>query len=434
MTQETSMQAQSDARVIVVGGGMVGISTAIWLQREGQVVTLIDKGTPEDRASYGNAGMLASASVLPVTMPGLLGKIPKLVLKRSEPLYLRWSYLPRMMPWAMRYLSHANAADVRRIAGALEPIIGNSLEDHLALTQGTEARRFIRPCDFAVLYKDAQAFKGDALGWQIRKDLGFDWSEHRGADRSSYDPIFSDDLSYLAALSNHGQITDPGAYLAALRDHFEQQGGQILTQEVQDITQSDGRATGVVIPSGQISAAAVVITAGAWSPLLTKKLGVNIPVEAESGYHLEFWDPSITPRMPTLVPSVKLLFSPMEGRLRAAGAVEFGGLSNTGRKMVFDMLRKAVKQVLPDLTYSRETQWMGHRPAPTDSVPIIDQLPDVKGVFLGFGHQHVGLTGSARTGQILAQMVSGKTPNIDLSPYSVGRFTSGPASKHKETA
>jgi D-amino-acid dehydrogenase len=132
----------------------------------------------------------------------------------------------------------------------------------------------------------------------------------------------------------------------------------------------------------------------------------------------------------------------MNGRLRVAGAVEFGGLKNKGQDKVFDLLKAATKDVLPDLTYSKETRWVGHRPAPTDSIPIIDELSTVNGVFLGFGHQHVGLTGSARTGQILAQLISGKRPNIDLTPYRASRFTmrrkqTEPTSKplqHKETA
>ena len=129
------------------------------------------------------------------------------------------------------------------------------------------------------------------------------------------------------------------------------------------------------------------------------------------------------PKVPTIVPSSKFILSPMEGRLRVAGGVEFGGLGNTGREAPFAALRKGLDKILPNLSYSRETRWMGHRPAPTDSVPIIDELPHIKGVFLGFGHQHVGLTGSARTGQLLANLMQGLKPNIDLSPYAVTRFT-----------
>jgi D-amino-acid dehydrogenase len=419
--------------VIVIGGGMVGVATAIWAQREGNRVTLIDKGEPEDRASFGNAGVLASASVLPVTMPGILAKLPKMVLNPTEPVFTRWSYLPRLIPWVMRYLSHATAPEVRRIATALQPIIGNSLEDHLALCEGTPAAQFIVPTDFSILYKDRGAFEGDAFAWQIRSDLGFTWSEHEGAARNDYDHIFTKGLDFMAALSGHGRITDPGAYMEALRAHLITSGGRILTAEVTDILQNDGRATGVMTKDGIETADRIAITAGAWSPLLTKKLGVKIPVEAESGYHLEFWDPSFMPKSPTLVPAKTLLFSPMEGRLRVAGAVEFGGLKNKGQDKVFDLLKTSTEEVLPGLTYSKVTRWMGHRPAPTDSVPIIDELSTVKGVFLGFGHQHVGLTGSARTGQILAQLISGKRPNIDLTPYSASRFTSASRQSDQDT-
>lgn len=424
MKRPPSQQGQgAQTHVIVVGGGMVGIATAIWALREGNRVTLIDKGAPEERASFGNAGVLASAAVLPVTMPGLLSKLPGMVLSRAEPIFLRWLYLPRLAGWALRYLSHANAADVRRISAALYPIIGNSLEDHLALSQGTPAADFIKPCDFAVLYADRAGFEKDSFGWEIRSGLGFTWSEFEGAARDAFDPVFNKDLAFLAALKGHGAITDPGGYMAALRDHFVHAGGRILSGTVSDITQQHGRATGVMTSDGPLSADRVAITAGAWSPLLVKKLGVKIRVEAETGYHMEFWDPSFLPRVPTLVPGKKLIFSPLQGRLRVAGAVEFGGLNNHGQKKVFELLKAATKDVLPDLSYSRETRWVGHRPAPTDSIPVIDELAAVRGVFLGFGHQHVGLTGSARTGQLLAQLIGGKHPNIDMTPYSAARFT-----------
>ena len=420
---DTTDSISNTTRIIVVGGGMVGIATAIWAARSGQAVTLIDKSTPEGRASFGNAGVLASSSVLPVTMPGLTGKLPKMLLDTSEPIFVRWPYLPRMIPWALRFLSHANEADTRRIAAALAPIIGNSLDDHLALAEGTPARPFIKPCDFAVLFPDRASFAKDGLSWDIRKHLGFSWQEIEGQARRDYDPLFPSEFDFIAALPGHGLITDPGAYLETLRDHFEASGGQIIAGEVTDILHTNGRVSGVMTDQGLIDASCVAITAGAYSPLLTQKLGVHIPVEAESGCHLEFWDPSHMPKVPTIVPSSKFILSPMEGRLRVAGGVEFGGLGNTGREAPFAALRKGLDKILPNLSYSRETRWMGHRPAPTDSVPIIDELPHIKGVFLGFGHQHVGLTGSARTGQILANLMQGLKPNIDLSPYAVTRFT-----------
>lgn len=408
--------------VIIIGAGMVGVSTAVWLQREGYDVTLIDKNILEDRASFGNAGVLASSSIIPVTMPGLIAKAPKMVLSKNEPIFLRWSYLFKLLPWGLRYLSHANEKDARRIAQALTPIIGNSLEDHRALATGTPAENRIRPSDFAVLFKDKESFLKDTLPWDIRRDNGFSWTEREGSARIAYDSIFGSDNDFMAVLGGHGQITDPGGYLQDLINHFVKTGGVMIRDKVTDITQENGQVTGVVTTDSYFPTSTVAITAGAWSPFLTKKLGITIPLEAESGYHVEYWGANKMPASPTLVPSRKFILSPMEGRLRVAGAVEFGGLNNPGSETPLALLKSGVKELLPDLTFDHQTEWMGHRPAPSDSIPIIDHIPSVTGVYVGCGHQHVGLTGSARTGQLLANMICNKPVDIDMSAYRINRF------------
>lgn len=408
--------------VIIIGGGIVGISTAIWLQRAGKKVILIDRGHAEGRASYGNAGVLASSSVVPVTVPGIARKIPKMLLDPKEPLFIKLSYLPRLAPWAIRYLAHSKAGEVRRIATALRAIIGDSLDDHQTLARGTAAERRIIPCDFTFMYKDHSAFQKDGFGWSLKKDLGFDWEDLTASDRLAYDPVFAPDLTFAARLGNHGRINDPSAYVADLTAHFTAEGGKVIQGEMEDFIRHNGRATGVRIGGAPLEASAVAVTAGAWSARLLRKLGIKIPLEAESGYHLEFWEPNKMPRSPTLIPSGKFIATPMDGRLRVAGMVEFGGLENQPSKAPFDLLRENAKLAIPGLTWKEETQWMGHRPAPTDSVPIIDALPNAPGVFVGFGHQHVGLTGGARTGHLLAQLICGQKPNIDMAPYASTRF------------
>ena len=409
--------------VIVIGGGIVGISTAIWLQRAGKTVILIDRGNAEGRASFGNAGVLASSSVIPVTVPGIVHKIPKMLFDPKEPLFIKWSYLPRLAPWAIRYLARSKAGEVRRIAAALRPIIGDSLENHLDLARGTVAENRIIPCDFTFMYKDRSTFEKDGFGWSLKKELGFEWDNLNEADRKAYDPVFSSDLTFAARLGNHGRINDPSAYVADLTAHFTAEGGTVIVGDVEDFIRENGLVTGVRVSGTPIETSAVAITAGAWSARLVKKLGFNIPLEAESGYHLEFWEPNKMPRAPSLIPSGKFIATPMEGRLRVAGMVEFGGLENQSSEAPLDLLRKNAMRAIPGLTWKEETKWMGHRPATIDSVPIIDKVPGAPNVFLGFGHQHVGLTGGARTGQLLSQLISGQKPNIDMLPYASDRFS-----------
>lgn len=407
---------------IVIGGGIVGMSTAIWLQRTGRNVTVIDRGEAAGRASFGNAGVLASSSVIPVPVPGIARKIPTMLLNPKEPLFVKWPYLPRLAPWAIRYLAHSKAGEVRRIAAALQPIIGNSLEDHLALARGTAAENRIIPSDFTFMYKDRKMFAKDSFSWAIKKELGFGWDSLDHAERTAYDPVFAPDLTFAARLGKHGIINDPSAYIADLTSHFTAQGGTVLLGEVEDFIRENGQVTGVQVSGAPMEASAVAVTAGAWSARLTGKLGISIPLEAESGYHLELWGANKMPRSPTLIPSGKFIATPMEGRLRVAGMVEFGGLENQASKAPFELLRENVKHAIPGLVWKEETHWMGHRPAPTDSIPIIDKVHGAPGVFLGFGHQHVGLTGGAKTGLLLSQLMSDQQPDIDMSPYTSDRF------------
>lgn len=408
--------------VAIIGAGIVGVSTAIWLQRDGFDVVLIDRAGPAEGASQGNGGVLASCSIVPVTTPGLIAKAPKMLFDPRQPLFLKWGYLPRLMPWLMKYLSRSNATDAAETAAAMAPIISDSLNDHLALAEGTGADKWIVPSDYLFVYNDRAHYQGDAFGWDLRRRHGFVWDEFDADAFHDYDPVFARDLGFATRLKGHGRITDPGQYVRDLAAHMERQGGRIIKADVQDFARENGEVTGVRTATETIPCDAVVIATGVWSGPLAKKLGLNVPLESERGYHIEFWDPSFVPRSPVMVASGKFVATPMEGRLRLAGVVEFGGLDAAPSRAPFELLKQNGLAALPGLKYSHITEWMGHRPAPADSIPVIGAVPGLKGAFTGFGHHHVGLTGGPKTGRLLAQMIAGRNPNIDLDTYSPARF------------
>ncbi|NOC92573.1 FAD-dependent oxidoreductase [Ruegeria sp. HKCCD6228] len=413
----------SDKKTIaIIGAGIVGVSAAVWLQRDGHNVILFDKAGPGEGTSHGNGGVLASCSIIPVTVPGLLGKAPKMLLSSSQPLFLKWGYLPKLLPWLRQYLSHANVADVERIAAALTPIVGDSLNDHKALATGTRAEKWIVPSDYLFLYENRAHFEQDALGWGIRRKNGFDWEELEGKAFHDYDPVFSPDIGFAAKLSNHGHITDPGQYVKDLAAHVEAGGGRIIRANVEDVTRENGRVTGVRAGGETIACDTAIVTAGVWSGPLAKRLGVSVPLESERGYHLELVAPSAMPRSPVMVASGKFVATPMDGRIRLAGIVEFGGLDAPPSRAPFELMRRNARAAFPGITWKEEVEWMGHRPAPADSIPIIGDVPGIKGAYMGFGHHHIGLTGGPKTGRLLAQMIAGRTPNTDVSVYAPSRF------------
>jgi len=408
--------------IAVIGAGIVGVSTALWLQRDGHDVVLIDRGEPGSGTSYGNGGVLASASVVPVTVPGLLARAPRMLFDPDQPLFLKWSYLPRLLPWLRGYLAHCTPEAVNRIADALLPIVGGSLADHQALSSGTGAERWVRPSDYVYIYRDRAHYEGDGFGWDIRKARGIAWDEIDGEALRAYDPALSPSLGFAARFPNHGTITDPGRYVQDLATHVAASGGRLVKAEVTGIVRENGRVTGVRAGGETIACAAAVIATGVWSKRLCATLGLDVPLESERGYHVELWEPSVMPRSPMMIAAAKFVMTPMDGRLRLAGIVEFGGLDAPASRVPFDLLMKNAKAALPGLTFTDKTEWMGHRPAPTDSIPVIGEVPGARGAYLGFGHHHVGLTGGPKTGRILAQLVSGRTPNIDLAPYAPSRF------------
>jgi len=293
----------------------------------------------------------------------------------------------------------------------------------MALAAGTGAEKWIVPSDYLFIYNDRAHYETDAFGWGIRRDLGFEWDTLEGDEFASYDPSFSPDLGFAARLTDHGRIADPGRYVKDLAAHAEAQGAQIIQGEVSDIARENGAVTGVRVGGETIACDAAVLATGVWSGPLAAKLGINVALESERGYHLELWEPSITPKSPVMVASGKFVITPMEGRLRLAGIVEFGGMEAPPTRAAFDLLERNVRAALPGITWKETTEWMGHRPAMADSTPVIGEVSGTKGAFLGFGHDHVGLTGGPKTGRLLAQLISEKRPNVDMSPYSPSRWS-----------
>lgn len=411
----------SEKPVIVVGAGIVGISTAIWLRRMGKKVLVVDRGEVGMGTSYGNGGVLASCGMVPVTSPGLGAKGPKLLLDPNFPLFLRWSYLPKLAPWLRKYMSHANDADTRRIAKGLTVITGDSVEQHEALVRGTEAARWLTLGDYTFAYKDRATFEADAYTFGLRAEAGFIPEIIEGAAVQEYEPALGPATTLLAVMKNHGHIRAPGAYVQALAEVLRAEGGDVQQAEVKDFELVDGRIKAVITDQGRMECEVAVLTTGVWSKPLMKKLGLNVPLESERGYHVVFKNPSQTLRQPLMIAAGKFVATPMEGGLRCAGIVEFGGLKAGPSKAPLEFLYRKVKESFPELEYESTEEWQGHRPAPADSLPLIGEVNGT-GVFSGFGHHHIGLTGGPKTGRILAELIAQKGSNQDLSAFDPQRF------------
>lgn len=402
--------------IVVAGAGIVGVASAIWLQRAGHRVTLVDRGRPGQGTSFGNAGVLAASSIIPVTVPGLLQRAPGMLFNPDKPLFLRWSYLPKLLPFLRRYLGFARMDHVRHYAFNMAHLLGDSVDQHSSLAAGTGAEAFIGRNDYCFGYDSEAAFQSDTWTWDLRCEAGYDFEVLSGDAFGQVDPLFEGAFARVVVNPNHGMIRDPGAYVAALAAHFEAEGGTIIEAVIEDV---EGET--LITSEGRIGADKVLLCLGPWSGDLSRKLGLkSLSFEAERGYHIELVNPSEAPKNPMMVAAGKFVITPMNGRIRAAGVVEFGGLDAGPSAAPVDLLKRQVAAILPGVTYDRIDTWMGHRPAPADSLPLLGEA--ASGTYVAYGHQHVGLTGGAKTGRVMAQMIDGQASNFDLGAFEPKRY------------
>jgi D-amino-acid dehydrogenase len=289
------------------------------------------------------------------------------------------------------------------------------------MVANTSAAGWVQDCDYSFAYKDRAAFEGDAYTWGLRRDAGFEPVLREGPEAREYEPNLSPDVGLLATMQDHAFIRDPGGYVKALAAVFEALGGEIVQAEIKDFDLTDDRITGVVTDQGRKPCDRAVLATGVWSKPMMKKLGLSIPIETERGYHIIWKDATGGPSHPIMVASGKFVATPMAAGLRCAGVVEFGGLDAGASKAALDLLRKQAKAAFPNLEAAEEIEWLGHRPAPSDSLPLIGEVR-ATGVYTAFGHHHIGLTGGAKTGRIVAGLVANQPTNTDIGAFDPMRF------------
>ena len=406
--------------VIVIGSGITGVSCAEELRRSGAKVTLIDRVEAGDPAqtSFGNAGILAREGIMPIANPSMLKMIPQILLSPSSPIYLKWSYLAKFSPWAVKFIMNGTKPKALPIILALNELLYDTVENHIQLSKNTDAARFIEKGDMTLLYRNRKQFSSDKFANRVRSDLGITWEELTRSKLLDRDPHISKLYQFGLAYKNHGWITNPAAYVSSLAKHFQKNGGKILIGEVTKINGNN-----VELKDGNIlKAKNIVLATGAWSKNLATQLGHNIPLQAERGYHLSLKNASHMPPNTYLITDKKFGLTPMDGFLRCAGQSEFAPLKMPPNPKAIRNLRKFLFRFYPKLEYESETIWQGTRPTLPDSLPMIGRSSKNTSVVFAFGGQHLGLTMGPKVGKMVRDIIFERQSNINMKPYSSDRF------------
>lgn len=416
-------------RTVVIGGGVVGLACAIELLRDGHAVTVVEPGVPggEQAASYGNGTLLNPSSVVPMSSPGLWKKVPGFLMDPLGPLTIRWSYLPRLLPWLRRFVSAGSTpAKVAATGRALQPLLANAPALHRALAEEAGVAELITRQGVLFAFPDRSAFEAEALSWKTRRDNGVKWLELDADELRQREPMLDRHYTFAVLIEENGQCRDPGAYVAALAAHAVAQGAQIVRSGATGFRIEAGRLRAVTTRDGEVACDKAVIAAGAWSKVLAAAAGDKVVLETERGYHAVIADPGIEPRYPMMPSDGKMACVMTPAGLRLAGQVELAGLDAAPNWKRAEVLLAFARKVYPglpaDLPPERVKLWMGHRPSTPDGLPCLGLASGCADVVHAFGHGHVGLTAAATTGKVVAALVAGRPPPFDLAPYAATRF------------
>ena len=411
-----------DVDLIVVGAGVIGLSVALAAQARGLSVMVVDRTGPAAGASAGNAGAFAFSDILPLASPGILRKAPKWLLDPLGPLSVPPAYALQIAPWMVRFwraCSPARVAASTRAQTALMDVSKAALQPFLDLS-GTTA--MLRRAGNLQVYEGRAEFTASLPGWQARTDHGIAFDHLTAPEMASLQPG-------LAARFTHGTFTpewysiaDPRLYTIAIADRFRAKGGTVHIGDVTGLAPSDDGVTVRLQTGATLTAAKVVLAAGAFSHLLARGVGDIIPLETERGYNTTLPTSAFDLRMQVTFGGHGFVASPLSTGVRIGGAVELGGLTLPPNFKRADAMLARAQAFLPGLKPEGGVQWMGFRPSLPDSLPAIGPSRLSPRVIHAFGHGHLGLTQSAGTARLVADLLTGAPPAIDLTPFSPQRF------------
>jgi len=415
--------------VAIIGSGAVGVISAIEALHDGHKVTLIDPGPPggEQAASYGNAGWLSSHSVIAPAEPGSWKRVPKFLSDPLGPVTLRWRYLPKALPWLIRYLrSGATPAKLEATAVALRALLKDAPLLHQRLADEAGAGDLIERQGVMHVFPSRADFDGEALAWSIRRRVGVEWLELGSDELRQRLPELHPRYTFAVLVEEAGRCRDPGGYVAALAAHARSLGADYVAEPAKGLKIERGRLKSVVTDKHDIACEKAVIAAGAHSKALCARIGDDLPLETERGYHVMVENPEVEPRMSFMASEARFVVNPMKVGLRAAGQVEIAGLKAAPNWQRAEILRSQLAGLLPGLPTAlpadRVKIWMGHRPSMPDGRPCIGKSRATGDVVYAFGHGHIGLVGSARTGRLVAQLLGGREPEIPVRPFDPRRY------------
>jgi len=409
--------------VLVIGGGVIGLGCALRIAREGSRVTLVDRDEPGRGTSFGNAGHIATEQVFPLASPEVVRGSLRYLLDRESPLRIRPGYLLGILPWLARFAWASRHDSFVRGTEAIKSLQRTAAADLVELMRLAGAPGLVHLDGNVMLVERAEsvAMAKAEIARVAEHGVRAEWLS--ASDVKAIAPELAAPIEGAWRFSGTGHVEDPYAVSRALADALRAAGGEIVRGEIK-VVESDGAEFVARTADGRaLRASRVVLSCGAFSKPLAAQLGYRVPLDTERGYHITLPAARASFRVPISSFDRKVIMTPMSCGLRMTGTVEFGGLKLPPDPHRLAMLERHMKALVPSMPMEGMTTWMGFRPSLPDHLPVMGRVPDGRNVFFAFGHQHLGLTLSGVNARVIADVVAGRDPGIDMRPFSPARFT-----------
>jgi glycine/D-amino acid oxidase-like deaminating enzyme len=407
--------------IVIIGAGFVGVATAMWLQKSGHKVTLVEPEPFMEGAYFGNACTIATYANIPVGTPSTIKQIPNLLFSPNSPLSIKGSYLPWLAPWLLRfawasrpskvaYIGHQLGVLLSHALGALEPLIDEAKGHDLVRKNGT-----------LYLYGSEAGFVKAKPDIELRRSNGIPVTQLTKAEIGDLEPHLKPIYERGLFFEDAQQLLSPVGLLQRMAESVVARGGKIITNKALGIERVSADKLKVQLQDSTLLAGKVVVAAGAWSKSLVQQVGDKVPLDTEQGYHVMYKGAQQLLNRPVGWADVGFYMTPMNDGLRAAGTVELAGLNNPANPRRLKLIADTVKTLLPQLP-KHDSEWTGFRPSMPDSMPVIGQSSKDSGVYYAFGHGHIGVTLSGITGKLITELIDGKPTSIDISAFAAQRF------------
>jgi D-amino-acid dehydrogenase len=405
---------------VVLGGGIVGVSVALHLQRRGLSVALVDRRAPGNETSLGNGGLIQREGVYPYAFPRDFATLLRYAGNRSTDVRYHASAMPKLLPFLYRYWHHSRADRHAAIARAYSTLIEHCVTEHRALIDEAGAQALLRTNGWMKVFRTAGAMEAtlaDARRWQREYGVG-----HEALDAAALraaEPALSHTLIGGVRYTDSDSVSDPNGLVMAYAKLFERLGGKVLFGDAATLEPS----WRVMTQDGPLEAKSAVIAMGPWSGDVTAKLGYDLPLAVKRGYHMHYAAANgATLNEPVLDAEAGFLITPMVRGIRLTTGVELGFRDTAKTPVQLEAVEPLARGIFPLGARLDAEPWLGRRPCTPDMMPIIGPAPRHNDLWFAFGHAHHGLTLGPITGRLIAEMMTGAQTVVDARPFRAERF------------